>query len=702
MKKKLALLASFVLAGVTAFSGSVTTYAAPKFNPYTTNQAETNFGNSGVENKRGAAPQVYVTSLEKGDYIKYKDVDFSQGLDSMTVSVRSASAAMLEVRKDAVDGEKLGSFRISNTNGEFKSYTATMANVRETGSVFYFVGAVGDIDFDSWEATPAAEEPVVEPDPEPTYEAIDPYEVVEAETATEKAAAAMLLSGDATYALVRANGYIGFKNVEFTEDTAIIAITAKSAKPAVVEVRLDSPEGTAVGNIKINATDEFYTKSVQPKVSVAGTHDVYFVPTLQGTSVGIDSWYAKKAPVKPQPQPEPEDPDEPQPEPEPTPVAIDPYETVEAETATEKAAAAVLTTDGVTYALVRANGYIGFKDVVFTEDTAFVAITAKSAKPAVVEVRLDSPEGTAIGNIKIGESEEFYTKSVQPKVSVAGTHDVYFVPTLSGTSVSIDSWYAKKAPVKPEPQPEPEDPEEPQPEPEPTPVVTGLSTEYSVNNWGSGYQVQVKVVNNSTVAAETWTVKVNKNDVGIDASWNVVVEEEGKYYVITPMSWNSVIEPGKSVEFGFQGSSHIKDTLEIFADGEVKDEPQPEPEPEPEPEPQPEPEPEPEPGPQPEPEPVIVENDDLALEYTINGQGSYTINFKVVNNSSAAVNGWTLKIKKSDVKIDSYWCVKVASEGEYYVITPESWNSTIYAGDAAYFGIQGSGSIGSTIDYTLN
>ncbi|MBO5621730.1 MAG: cellulose binding domain-containing protein, partial [Butyrivibrio sp.] len=222
--------------------------------------------------------------------------------------------------------------------------------------------------------------------------------------------------------------------------------------------------------------------------------------------------------------------------------------------------------------------------------------------------------------------------------------------------------------------------------------------------------VSVKVTNESNKRTEGWTVKVNKEDVDIDASWNVNVTEEGGYYVITPVEWNAVIDAGKSVEFGFQGSSHIKDKIELFAVGEVKDEPTPEPQPTPDPEPQPEPtpdpepqptpDPEPQPEPTPEPEPVVV-NDGLVLGYEINGQGSFTISFNVSNNGDSAVNGWTLKLKKSQLTIDNSWCVKIASEGDYYVITPETWNYVINAGDAAYFGIQGSGEVGTTLDYIL-
>ena len=109
----------------------------------------------------------------------------------------------------------------------------------------------------------------------------------------------------------------------------------------------------------------------------------------------------------------------------------------------------------------------------------------------------------------------------------------------------------------------------PQPTPTPTPVPTqkpafdGLTAEYTINNWGSGYQVLIKVKNDSSSKGNTWTVKINKKDVKIDSSWCVNIAEEGNYYVITPMSWNSSIEPGASVDFGIQGNGSIGSTVDL-------------------------------------------------------------------------------------------------------------------------------------------
>ena len=564
MRKGISLfLCGLLSASAVVASSSVTALAAPKIDPYSTVQAELNFGREGVVQ----TPEVYngqkittLSSVEAGDYWLVKDVDFSEGLSKISLTAKADTPSVIEVRDGGVDGDVLANFKIGDTKGEFKTITYTVKKSIEGKHTLAFVGAFGDATADYWVAEKA--EATVEPTPTPTpvYGDVNPYETVEAENSAEMKAAIVAQEGDVTYTLIRSNGYVCAKNVDFSNGVAAIVATGKAYKPAVLEVRVDAPDGELLSNIMLSAGD-FTTKTIKVNMDLSGKHDLYFVAALQGATVLFDSWKVMAPPVKPNPE-EPVD---------PTPV-----------------------------------------------------------------------------------------------------------------------------------DPEPEDPTPVDPQP----VAKGLTTEYSLNNWGSGYQVSVKVTNGSSQKAEDWVVKINKNDVGIDASWNVNITEEGDYYVVTPVEWNRVIEAGSSVEFGFQGSSHVKDAIEIFAEGEVKDEPQPEdPTPvDPEPvDPTPvDPEPvDPEPvDPTPvDPEPVVV-NDDLALDYTVNGQGSFTINMAVVNNGKSTVNTWTLKLKKSQLTIDNSWCVKVATEGDYYVITPESWNATINAGGSAFFGIQGTGTF-TTLDYIL-
>ena len=718
------LICGLLVATSVASATSVTALAAPKIDPYGVVQAELNFGREGVEQ----SPEVYnnskitvLTSIEAGDYWLVKDVDFSEGLSKISLTARAESASAIEVRKDGVDGELLGNIKINSTNGEFKTFTAKMKNL-EGKHTIAFVGAVGNASVDYWSAEKA--EITSEPDPIPVYGSINPYDRVEAESCVNRKFAAEITSGDTTYLAIRADGYAVASNVDFSKGVAALIVNSKATKAAILEVRIDSVDGELLSNVKVNPTEEFVERAVKVSQNLQGTHDLYFVAKMAGATVHFDSWKAMTAPVKPNP-----DPEEPIDDPEPVVTdKVNPYTTVEAEDATVMEGLEVKNSDGRTYVeRLRPRVTYIVKNVEF-DGSDKIAITYKSHAAHVLEIHDGDTYGPRLAFLNIPNSDYEWATIYLDFPDLQGLHDLYFVPKAG--VIDFDSWSILKegeeptpvdpTPVDPDPvDPDPVDPDPTPVDPDPQPVSEGLTTEYTLNNWGSGYQVSVKVSNNSSQKVETWAVKVNKNDVGIDASWNIKVSEEGNYYVITPVEWNSVIEPGRSVEFGFQGSSHVNDQIELFAVGEVKDDPQPvdpdptpvDPDPTPvDPDPTPvDPDPTPvDPDPTPvdpdpvdptpvDPDPVVV-NDDLTLDYTINGQGYVTINMAVVNNSSSSINSWTLRIKKSQITIDSSWCVKIVTDGDYYVITPESWNSQINAGGSAYFGINGTGFTGNTID----
>ena len=95
------------------------------------------------------------------------------------------------------------------------------------------------------------------------------------------------------------------------------------------------------------------------------------------------------------------------------------------------------------------------------------------------------------------------------------------------------------------------------PEPTTPSANKGLTLTKTVSNWGSAYQVNIKISNKTNANVNSWTLKIKKSDLNIGSSWNVNIKEEGNYYVITPVSWNSFIQQGGSVEFGIQGNGSI-------------------------------------------------------------------------------------------------------------------------------------------------
>lgn len=588
MKRKVPVILSMLLAaGITA--PALTVEAAPAFNPYKTIQAEAKFGDSGVEVTTEASGAKVVSSIDKGDYFFVKDVNFSEGLSKIAISAKAEGPAVIEVRKGGADGEVLGNIKLSNTNGEYKDFSAAMKNV-EGKDTIAFVGAGGSVSIDYWSAVaaqttepqpeePQPEEPQPEnPQPEtpenPTT-TLNPYDTVEAESAQDKYFAAPLSKDGVNYLGIKANGYIVFKDVDLSKGISGLMITAKSDRPNTsLELHVDSLDSEAVASVKVASPDEFKTNAVKFTSDITDKHDVYLVAKT-GT-VNLDSWKLMPgANVNPEPEnPDPVTPDPVDPQPE-TSVVADPYSDFQAEAASAKDLADVATLDDVTYTSIKANGYIAFKDVDLTQGIAGVMINAKSAAPNTkVDVRVDGIDGQSLGTVKIMSMGAFKSTAVKIDSTVSGKHDLYFVVTNGVADIDTLKVLPGKTtpdPVNPDPvNPDPVNPDPVTPDPvnpdpvNPDPVVTeGLNVRYQINSWGTGYTVDFFVDNKSGSTTNSWTVKVRKDQVSIDDSWCVNIKEEGDYYVITPLDWNSHIENGKSIQFGIIGTGSIGNTLDV-------------------------------------------------------------------------------------------------------------------------------------------
>lgn len=76
------------------------------------------------------------------------------------------------------------------------------------------------------------------------------------------------------------------------------------------------------------------------------------------------------------------------------------------------------------------------------------------------------------------------------------------------------------------------------------------------NDWGSGYTAAIRIKNNGTNAINSWSVNWNYSDATrITNSWNANFTGNNPYGA-TGLSWNSSIQPGQTVEFGFQGTKN--------------------------------------------------------------------------------------------------------------------------------------------------
>lgn len=76
------------------------------------------------------------------------------------------------------------------------------------------------------------------------------------------------------------------------------------------------------------------------------------------------------------------------------------------------------------------------------------------------------------------------------------------------------------------------------------------------NDWGSGYTAAIRITNNGTYVINGWNVSWNYGDASrITNSWNATLSGNNPYSA-SGLSWNSSIQPGQTVEFGFQGTKN--------------------------------------------------------------------------------------------------------------------------------------------------
>ena len=80
---------------------------------------------------------------------------------------------------------------------------------------------------------------------------------------------------------------------------------------------------------------------------------------------------------------------------------------------------------------------------------------------------------------------------------------------------------------------------------------------------------------------------------------------------------------------------------------------------------------------------------------------NYRLDITINNTTNTAVNGWKLKIKKSDLTIQSMWNASYKEEGEYFVISPEGWNSKIEANGSVTIGVIAKGQGTGKFSYVL-
>ncbi|WP_437585241.1 glycoside hydrolase family 43 protein [Sorangium sp. So ce1000] len=137
-------------------------------NPYVMTEAETIAWESGVETEKCSEGGMNVGSIENGDYIKVRGVDFGTGAVSFDARVASAtSGGSIELRLDSATGTLVGTCMVQGTGGWQTWVTTSCAVDGATGIhdlYLKFTGGSGSLfNFNWWKFTP-----LDAPDPDPS------------------------------------------------------------------------------------------------------------------------------------------------------------------------------------------------------------------------------------------------------------------------------------------------------------------------------------------------------------------------------------------------------------------------------------------------------------------------------------------------------------------------------------------------------
>nr|CAA43597.1 cellodextrinase C (CELC) [Cellvibrio japonicus] len=83
--------------------------------------------------------------------------------------------------------------------------------------------------------------------------------------------------------------------------------------------------------------------------------------------------------------------------------------------------------------------------------------------------------------------------------------------------------------------------------------VAAAGCEYVVtNSWGSGFTAAIRITNSTSSVINGWNVSWQYNSNRVTNLWNPNLSGSNPYSA-SNLSWNGTIQPGQTVEFGFQG-----------------------------------------------------------------------------------------------------------------------------------------------------
>lgn len=443
---------------------------------------------------------------------------------------------------------------------------------------------------------------------------LNPYVKNEAETICNESGVETESCGEGTQnvSYIENGDYIMVKGVDFGSGAkSFEARVASNTNGGSIEVRLDSASGKLVGTVSLGNTGgwQTYVTKTCNITGATGTHDLYFKFTGGSGSLFNFNWWrflsASGEVTTPSEAPSTAPTVVPSQDPSPEPSVSVGFE----EGKVADGWYYLKSVDSQKYLQVKGNQAANAQNVEigtgsgsdgqkwYVTNQSDGTITLKSGLGAY-NLDISSNENTDGANVQIysawnGQSQKYKVqKTSDSKTFIIRTAtsdytkavDVYDYGKTDGTNVcqwlyygnknqqwvfeKIDSEPAVSEEPSPEPtevvtpsaEPTPAESPEPSKDPEPSkaPVSSDISCKYSVvSDWGSGFQGQIEITNNTTKSFNGWTLNFNYAST-ISSLWGAeLAGQTGTKVTVKSPSWAAVLAPGDKVTINFvaNGSS---------------------------------------------------------------------------------------------------------------------------------------------------
>lgn len=217
--------------------------------------------------------------------------------------------------------------------------------------------------------------------------------------------------------------------------------------------------------------------------------------------------------------------------------------------------------------------------------------------------------------------------------------------------------------------------------------LTPAATYTLTNDWGSGYQGEIALVNDQGTSVKDWKLEFDfGRDIG--SIWNAkVVSKVGSHYVLGPADYNKTLGAGATVSIGFTGTGGTATAKPAgytlsWDDGSGTT-----------------PTPNPNPNPNPNPTPTTGS----AVTFTVDSRwtGGFTATVAIKNTGTSTISGWTLGFSGA-FGITNLWNGTLSGQTGAFSVKNASWNGVIAPGQTVTFGFQGSGTPTTPTDFVLN